>query len=122
MPTFQDPKVAAATVALKRLQTKLTNLRRKHLEGDYLSRAVVQDFVIALASDFRQKVLELPPRLRRIIPGKPDFKLEDEFEKIVDTFLREIAETPLTVPAPERSKGAYTTKPGPRPKRFNNGA
>jgi hypothetical protein len=55
---------------------------------------VVQDFAIALANDFRAKVLELPPRLRRIIPGPPNFALEDEFEKIVDAFLRELAETP----------------------------
>jgi hypothetical protein len=116
MPSQVDPSVVKATVALKRSQTKLTNLRRRHLEGDYLPRAVVQEFVIALATDFRAKVLTLPGRLRRIILGPPNFELEDEFDKIVDAFLREIAATPLAVPEPIRS--AYSTKPGPR-KRVN---
>lgn len=82
---------------------------------------MVQDFAIALANDFRAKVLELPPRLRRIIPGPPNFALEDEFEKIVDAFARACRNT-VIVPAAERPNGAYTTKPGPKPKRVNNGA
>lgn len=117
MPSQVDPSVVKATVALKRSQTKLTNLRRQHLEGDYLPKAEVQAFVVKLAHHFRSKVLQLPAQLRAIIPGPPNFELEDAFDKVVDAFLREIAETSLTVPAPER--GAYSTKPGPKPKRFN---
>ena len=112
-------KLLAPTVRLKNQQSRLCALRRQYLEGDYLPRAVVQDFVIALASDFKAKVLQLPPRLRRIIPGPPNFELEDAFEGIIDQFLREIAETSLIVPEPERFKGAYTSKPGPKPKRAN---
>jgi hypothetical protein len=121
MPSVIDPKVARATVALKRSQTRLTNLRRQHLQGDYLARAVVQDFVVGLAYEFRQKVLELPPRLRQVLPGKPDFETQDRFEEVVDEFLREVAETDLTVPAAERFKSAYCSRPGPK-KRVNNGA
>ena len=114
MPSQVDPSVIKATVALKRSQTKLTNLRRQHLEGDYLSRAVVQDFVVKLATEFRQKVLELPPKLRRILPGPPNFEIEDAFEKIVDEFLAEIASVDLTAPEPERLRGGYSSKPGPK--------
>jgi len=115
-----DPSVIKATVRLKREQSRLTALRRRHLEGAYIPRAVVQEFVIALANDFRGKVLALPGRLRRIIPGPPNFELEDEFDKIVDAFLREIAEASLTVPEPVRTS-TYSTRPGPRP-RSRNGA
>jgi uncharacterized protein YjbJ (UPF0337 family) len=41
-----------------------------------------------------------------------------QFEKIVDAFLAEIAATDLTVPKPDRPRGGYSTKPGPK-KRVN---
>jgi hypothetical protein len=58
--------------------------------------------------------------LRRILPGPPNFELEDAFEAVSDAFLREIAETPLDVPEAERFKGAYCSRPGPKPKRSND--
>jgi hypothetical protein len=97
MPSQTDPQVVRATVALKRSQTRLTTLRRKHLEGDYLPKVLVQEFVIALASDFRSKVLQLPAQLRPVLPSKPNFETEDRLDQVVDRFLREIAETTLIV-------------------------
>lgn len=116
MPSQIDPSVIKATVRLKNQQSRLTALRRKHLEGDYLPKAEVQAFVVKLALGFRAKVLQLPARLRAALPGKPDFATEDRLDQVVESFLRELAETSLTVPEPERTS-TYSTKPGPRPKR-----
>jgi hypothetical protein len=33
---------------------------------------------------------------------------------MIDRFLAEIANTDLTAPKPDRIKGAYTTRPGPK--------
>jgi hypothetical protein len=82
---------------------------------------VVEDFVLGLAADFRQKVLELPRLICQNLPT--DFqklnKLElvDCIEKTTDVWLLELSQTEIKPPQPERIKGAYTSRPGPKQKR-----
>jgi hypothetical protein len=121
MPSTINPQVAAATIALKRSQTRLTHLKRKHLEGDYIAKDKVEAFVVQLATDFRQSVLELPLLIRQGLPV--DFQkmnrleVEDTVEAICDNWLLKFSTQELELPKPERPKGAYCTKPGPRSKR-----
>lgn len=116
MPSSIDPKVAAATVALKRSQTRLTTLRRKHLEGDYLERELVESFIVSLATDFRQKVLDLPNKIRLGLPDRlaprDMLDIEDAIEKVCDAWLLEFSRPDM--PQPNRIKGGYTSKPGPK--------
>lgn len=119
MPSTIDPKVRAATVALKRSQTRLTTLRRRHLEGDFIAKDKVEAFVLELAADFRQKILNLPLLIREGLP--PNFQslnrmdLEDCVEAICDRWLREFSKVP-DLPKPERPGGGYTSRPGPKPR------
>jgi len=46
------------------------------------------------------RVLALPAQLRAILPGPPNFELEDRFDAVVDAFLHEISQAPLNLPEP----------------------
>ena len=118
MPTFQDPKVTAATVKLKAAQTRLTRLRTKHLQGEYIERQEVKDFVLGLVQELRGELLNLPAKIRRAIKEAGEIKsgaaLEDCIERAVHDWMRAYSQKPLPeTPKPVRSRGAYTSKPGP---------
>jgi hypothetical protein len=118
MPTFQDPKITAASVALKRSQTRLTDLRRQHLQGDYLELSDVKTFVHGLALEFRGELLSLPALVRRAVQEaeiKSGWDVEDAVERAVDDWMRAYSSKPIPEPPkPLRSRGAYSTKPGPK--------
>jgi hypothetical protein len=120
MPTFQDPKVTAATCRLKGAQTRLTRLRTRHLEGDFVSKEVFESFVLALANDFRRELLSLPGLIRSgvdLARITSPWELEDACEAVVDKWMLDFSQRPLPLfPVPVRSKGAYCMKPGPKPK------
>jgi hypothetical protein len=119
MPITTDPNIVKATVALKRSQTLLTTLRRRHLEGDYISKTVFESFVLALAADLRRELLTLPSLVRRAVSEtviRDKWQLEDAIERAVDGWMLAYSKRPLPdLPKPVRSKSAYTSKPGPRP-------
>jgi hypothetical protein len=121
MPTFQREEVAQATVKLKSAQTRLTHLRRRHLEGDFISKTVFESFVLALAHHLRTELLALPAMIRRAVQEtdiKDRWALEDLIEKTVDSWMLAYSTRPIpSLPKPERSKGAYTSKPGPKPRK-----
>jgi hypothetical protein len=119
MPTFQREEVANAKVKLKAAQTRLTRLRTRHLQGDYIAKSTVENFVLGLAHIFRAEILNLPGLIRRSVnldEIKNQWQLEDCVERAVDQWLLDFSRRPIPeTPKPPRSKGAYTSKPGPKP-------
>jgi hypothetical protein len=119
MPTFQNPAVSDATVALKNEQRRLTALRRKLLEGDFISIKIFREFVDFLTADFRGELLSLPGIVRREVKDA-DFKnawaVEDAIEKAVDKWMRAYSTRELP-PLPKNLRtSTYSTRPGPKPK------
>jgi hypothetical protein len=119
MPTFQNPDVSAATVSLKTEQRKLTALRRRLLEGDFISIKIFREFVDFITADFRGELLSLPGLVRREVKDV-DFKnawaVEDAIEKAVDKWMLSYSTRELP-PLPKSLRtSTYTTRPGPKPK------
>jgi hypothetical protein len=73
MPTFQDPAITKASIRLKNQQSRLTELKRKLLEGDYVSMKIFHEFIDFLVADFRGELLSLPGLVRREVHNM-DFK------------------------------------------------
>jgi hypothetical protein len=89
LPVITDPE---------RSQTRLTTLRRKHLEGSYIEKSEVKEFVLGLALDFRAELLALPGMIRRAVQEsaiKSPFAVEDAAEKAVDAWLTEFSQRPI---------------------------
>jgi len=118
MPTFQNPAVSDATVALKNEKRKLTALKRKLLEGDYVSMKIFREFVDFIAMDFRGELLSLPGLVRREVHNM-DFKnawaVEDAIERAVDAWMTYYSTKELP-PLPKNLRtSTYSSRPGPRP-------
>jgi hypothetical protein len=96
----------------------LTHLRRRHLEGDFISKTVFESFVLGLAADLRNELLALPALIRRAVqesPIKSGWALEDAVEKAVDGWMLAYSTRPIPeLPKPVRTSH-YTTRPGPKP-------
>ncbi|MEJ0093109.1 MAG: hypothetical protein WDN46_06680 [Methylocella sp.] len=119
MPTTLDPSVIKATVQLKRAQSRLTDLRRKHLEDNFIRAEDVQALITRLSASARAVLMELPGVARRNMPDLIDAKIEDQlfdiFEKhandSIDAVVSKLTELQ---PVKVTPKGPYTSKPGPR--------
>jgi hypothetical protein len=120
MPTFQNPDVSVATIALKNEQRRLTALRRKLLEGDFISIKIFREFVDFITADFRGELLSLPGIVRRAVHDV-DFKnawaVEDAVERAIDKWMLAYSTRTLP-PLPKNLRtSTYSTRPGPRPRK-----
>jgi hypothetical protein len=121
MPTFQNPAVSDATVALKNEQRKLTALKRRLLEGDFIPIKVMEEFCLFLAADFRGELLSLPGLVRREVHNM-DFKnanawaVEDAVERAVDKWMLAYSSRELPALPKNLRTSTYTTRPGPKPR------
>jgi hypothetical protein len=124
MAIYNDPTVTAATVRLKNEQSKLTALRREHLEGNYVKIDDAKDAITKLGSEVKVILQGFPRALRRKFPDIIDLNTEDEIFDFYSHFvLSSVNElfwkTSLTPSKPPRH--ICTTKPGPQGPNQNPG-
>ena len=115
-----SPSVEAATIALKMSQKQLTDLRRKHLEAEYIPASEVRGIVVGLAEELKAIMKRLPAE---IAPQIPQTRHCRDRTAIFDFYSQHVCEAAEAAIAklsikPSRARtSTYTTKPGPKPRK-----
>lgn len=115
-----SPSVEAATIALKMSQKQLTDLRRQHLEAEYIPASEVRGIVVGLAEELKAIMCAFPPKLRRKSPKLVTVETERAIFDFYSQHVCEAAEAAIAKLSikPSRARtSTYTTKPGPKPRK-----